>query len=152
MQQPSQDALPAIAIASDHAGYEYKEAIKRFLAGRGHAVVDLGTDSTEQVDYPRFIRPCAEAVGAGKYPLGIILGGSGNGEAIVANRVRGVRCAVCWNLESARLGRAHNNANMISLGQRMMSEADALAIVECWLTTPFDGGRHARRIAEIDEA
>lgn len=142
--------LPAIAIASDHAGFEYKEAIKRFLAARGHEVVDFGTNSNESVDYPQFIRPCAEAVAAGKYPLGIVLGGSGNGEAIVANRVRGARCGVCWNLESARLTKSHNNANMISLGQRMMSEADALPIVAAWLETPFEGGRHARRIAQID--
>ncbi len=88
---------------------------------------------------------------AGEAERGIVLGGSGNGEAMVANRVRGVRCALCWNTESARLGRAHNNANMISLGQRMMTEETALEIVRVWLETPFDGGRHERRIRMIDE-
>lgn len=141
---------PVIAIASDHAGFEYKEAIKRMLTEKGYEVVDFGTDSNEAVDYPLFIGPCARAVGSGQYPRGIVLGGSGNGEAMVANRVKGVRCALCWNLKSAELGRRHNDANMISLGQRMISENDALAIVDTWLNTPFDGGRHARRIAQID--
>lgn len=139
-----------IGIGSDHAGYEYKEAIKKFLAAAGHEVVDFGTHSTEPVDYPLFIRPVAEAVAAGKCERGIVLGGSGNGEAMVANRVRGIRCALCWNVESARLGRAHNDANVISLGGRMVSEALALEIVDTWLKTPFEGGRHIRRIAEID--
>ena len=139
-----------IAIGSDHAGYRYKELIKQHLTAAGHQVTDLGTDSTEPVDYPLFIRPVAEAVAAGRAERGIVLGGSGNGEAIVANRVKGIRCALCWNTESARLGRAHNDANMISLGERMIAEADLLPIVDTWLTTPFDGGRHARRIAEID--
>ena len=139
-----------IAIGSDHAGYRYKELIKHHLTAAGHEVTDHGTDSTEPVDYPLFIRPVAEAVAAGKAERGIVLGGSGNGEAIVANRVKGIRCALCWNTESARLGRAHNDANMISLGERMIAETDLMAIVDTWLTTPFDGGRHARRIAEID--
>ncbi|HET7602652.1 MAG TPA: ribose 5-phosphate isomerase B [Gemmatimonadales bacterium] len=139
-----------IAIGSDHAGYRYKELIKQHLTTAGHQVTDLGTNSTEPVDYPLFIRPVAEAVAAGKAERGIVLGGSGNGEAMVANRVKGIRCALCWNTESARLGRAHNDANMISLGERMIAEADLMPIVDTWLTTPFDGGRHARRIAEID--
>lgn len=139
-----------IAIGSDHAGYRYKELIKQHLISAGHEVTDLGTDSAEPVDYPLFIRPVAEAVAAGRAERGIVLGGSGNGEAIVANRVKGIRCALCWNTESARLGRAHNDANMISLGERMIAEADLMPIVDMWLTTPFDGGRHARRIAEID--
>jgi ribose 5-phosphate isomerase B len=141
-----------IAIGSDHACYRYKELIKQHLTAAGHQVTDLGTDSTEPVDYPLFIRPVAEAVAAGRAERGIVLGGSGNGEAMVANRVKGIRCALCWNTESARLGRAHNDANMISLGERMIAEADLMAIVDTWLTTPFDGGRHARRIAEIDGA
>ncbi len=139
-----------IAIASDHAGYEYKEAIKAFLAERGHEPVDFGTDSDESCDYPLFIRPAAEAVGSGDCERGIVLGGSGNGEAIVANRVAGVRCALCWSRESAEMGRRHNNANAISIGQRMVSLETALDIVATWLDTPFDGGRHARRIAQID--
>lgn len=141
-----------IAIGSDHAGFRYKELLKGHLASLGHDVVDLGTDSTETVDYPRFIRPVAEAVAGGECERGIVLGGSGNGEAIVANRVHGVRCALCWNVETARLGRAHNDANVISLGERMIDQADALAIVDTWLATPFAGGRHQRRIEMIDRA
>lgn len=141
-----------IAIGSDHAGFEYKEQIKALLQKLGHEVRDFGTDSTASVDYPLFIRPVAEAVARGDFERGIVLGGSGNGEAIVANRVKGVRCALCWNTESARLGREHNNANMISIGQRMMSLETALEIVKVWLDTPFAGGRHQKRIDEIDAA
>ncbi|MDB5242554.1 MAG: ribose-5-phosphate isomerase [Spirosoma sp.] len=140
-----------IAIGSDHAGYQYKEAIKQYLTGLGHEVMDKGTDSEAPVDYPRFIRPVAEAVAAGDVERGVVLGGSGNGEAMTANRVRGVRCALCWNEESARLGRQHNDANVISLGQRMMTEEMALRIVQIWLDTPFEGGRHLVRIQELDE-
>ena len=139
-----------IAIGSDHAGFEYKEMLVTVLRSRGHEVMDFGTDSRESVDYPTYIRPVALAVAAGEFERGIVLGGSGNGEAIVANRVRGVRCALCWNVESARLARAHNDANVISLGERMMSREDAVAIVDTWLTTPFDGGRHLKRIQMID--
>jgi ribose 5-phosphate isomerase B len=139
-----------IAIGSDHAGFRYKELLKRQLLADGHEVGDFGTDSPTPVDYPRFIRPVAEAVARGEFDRGIVLGGSGNGEAIVANRVPGVRCTLCWNVESARLGRAHNDSNCLSLGERMVSESDALAILEVWLTTPFDGGRHQARIDQID--
>jgi ribose 5-phosphate isomerase B len=140
-----------IAIGSDHAGYAYKERIKRYLLERGHEVRDFGTHSQEPADYPVYIRPVAEAVSRGEFERGVVLGGSGNGEAMVANRVRGIRCALCWNAESARLARSHNDANMISLGQRMMPEDTALEIVRVWLETPFDGGRHERRIRMIDE-
>lgn len=140
-----------IAIGSDHAGFRYKEAIKTFLTGLGHDVVDEGTDSESPVDYPRFIRPVAEAVAGGAVERGVVLGGSGNGEAITANRVKGVRCALCWNEDSARLGRQHNDANVISIGQRMVSEELALRIVQIWLDTPFEGGRHLARIQELDE-
>lgn len=139
-----------IGIGSDHAGFDYKERIKKFLAGLGHEVRDFGTNSNEPVDYPFFIRPVAEAVASGAVERGIVLGGSGNGEAITANRVKGVRCALCWNLESAELGRRHNDANVLSLGQRMMPPELALQIVKTWLDTPFDGGRHEQRIREID--
>ena len=139
-----------IAIAADHAGFEYKKRLKRELAALGHTVTDFGTDSTEPVDYPVIIRPVAEAVADGRFERGIILGGSGNGEAIVANRVPGVRCTVCWSVESARLARQHNDANILSLGERLTAEADLLPIVTTWLTTAFEGGRHARRIALID--
>jgi ribose 5-phosphate isomerase B len=141
-----------IGIGSDHAGFEYKEAIRKFLKDLGHEVTDFGTNSAERVDYPLFIRPVAEAVAKGQCERGVVLGGSGNGEAIVANRVRGIRCALCWNLDSAKLARQHNNANVISLGQRMMSLETALAIVKMWLETPFDGGRHQHRIDLIDAA
>jgi ribose 5-phosphate isomerase B len=139
-----------IAIGSDHAGFRYKEMIKSLLSELGHAVDDFGTDSEEPVDYPLFIRPVALAVARGEAERGVVLGGSGNGEAMVANRVKGVRCALCWNVESARLGRQHNDANMISLGQRMITEEVALEIVRTWLETPFEGGRHLRRIQMID--
>jgi ribose 5-phosphate isomerase B len=140
-----------IAMGSDHAGYAYKERIKRYLLEQGHEVRDFGTHSQEPADYPVYIRPVAEAVSRGEFERGVVLGGSGNGEAMVANRVRGIRCALCWNAESARLARSHNDANMISLGQRMMPEDTALEIVRVWLETPFDGGRHERRIRMIDE-
>ncbi len=140
-----------IAIGSDHAGFRYKELIKKHLAAAGHEVTDFGTHSSDPVDYPLYIRPVAKAVAASQAERGIVLGGSGNGEAMVANRVRGIRCALCWNIESARLGRAHNDANVISLGERMIAEPDLMPIVDTWLKTPFDGGRHARRIALIDE-
>jgi ribose 5-phosphate isomerase B len=139
-----------IAIGSDHAGYNYKQLIVAYLRAHGHDVTDMGTDSTEPVDYPLFIRPVAEAVGRGDVERGIVLGGSGNGEAIVANRVRGVRCALTWSVEAAQLARHHNDANCISIGERLVDQSILLPIVEAWLTTPFDGGRHLRRIQEID--
>ena len=138
-----------IALGSDHAGFIYKEAIKQWLASHGYEVKDFGTTSTASVDYPDYIRPAAEAVASGECDRGIVLGGSGNGEAMVANKVRGIRCGLAWNEESARLSRAHNDANVLSLGERMMTEEMALRIVEIWLTTPFDGGRHIARIAKI---
>jgi len=141
-----------IALASDHAGFRYKEKIREQLNGLGHEIIDFGTNSEESVDYPDFIVPAARAVANGECEKGIVLGGSGNGEAMAANKVKGIRCALCWNVESARLGRAHNNANMISMGQRMMDIETALAIVEEWLKTPFDGGRHVVRIKKIAEA
>ena len=139
-----------IAIGSDHAGFKYKEQIRLFLESLGHQVTDFGTHSEEPVDYPVFIGPVAQAVARGECERGVVLGGSGNGEAIVANRVKGVRCALCWNEESARMGRKHNDANVLSLGERMMSLDTALALVRIWLETPFDGGRHQRRIDLID--
>src|SRR3989449_2289847 len=129
-----------IAIGSDHAGFDYKEKIKVLLKELGHEVRDFGAFNAEPVDYPVFIRPVAEAVGRGEFERGIVLGGSGNGEAIVANRVPGVRCALCWNVESAALARKHNDANVISIGERMVDLDTALKIVETWLETPFEGG------------
>lgn len=141
-----------IALASDHAGFDYKQAIHKWLVARGHEVRDFGTFDSQPVDYPDFVRPAAEAVSRGECERGIVLGGSGNGEAIVANKVRGVRCGLCWNEESARLNRRHNDGNVLSLGQRMMSQAEALHIVETWLDTAFEGGRHATRIRKIEAA
>ncbi|MBN1670373.1 MAG: ribose 5-phosphate isomerase B [Kiritimatiellae bacterium] len=139
-----------IAIGSDHAGFRYKEEIRRFLANRGDEVVDFGTDSEKSCDYPVLCRPVAEAVAAGECERGIVLGGSGNGEAMVSNRIAGVRCSLCWNEESARYARLHNDANVLSLGQRLVSLETALKIVEVWLTTEFEGGRHLRRVRQID--
>jgi ribose 5-phosphate isomerase B len=139
-----------IAIGSDHAGFKYKEAIKAMLIAEGHTVRDFGTDSDAPVDYPDFCRPVAEAIAHGEVDRGIVLGGSGNGEAMVANRVRGVRCGLCWNEQVAIWNRSHNDANCLSLGERTISEAEALAIVRVWLKTPFEGGRHIRRVQKID--
>lgn len=146
-----QEAVKRIGIGSDHAGYLYKQKISEHLRVRGIEVSDFGTDSQEPVDYPQFIRPVAEAVAQGRVQAGVVLGGSGNGEAITANKVRRIRCALCWNVQSARLAKEHNNANMISIGQRLVSLDDALAIVDTWLNARFQGGRHARRIAQIEQ-
>ena len=140
-----------IAIASDHAGYKYKEEIKKYLQKKNYEVVDFGTDSEEKCDYPDFIIPAAGAVANGECEKGIVLGGSGNGEAMAANRLKGIRCAVCWNTESAKLASAHNDANMISIGQRMMDLKTAIEIVDAWLSTPFEAGRHIPRIKKLDE-
>jgi ribose 5-phosphate isomerase B len=139
-----------IAIGSDHAGFAYKEVIKAMLLENGHTVRDFGTNSDAPCDYPDFIRPVAEAVARGEFERGIVLGGSGNGEAIVANRVRGIRCGVCWTEQVAIWNRSHNDGNVLSLGQRTVSEAEALAIVRTWLSTEFEGGRHLARIKKID--
>jgi ribose 5-phosphate isomerase B len=140
-----------VAIGSDHAGYLYKSLLVRELGRLAHEAIDFGTDSTESVDYPLFVRPVALAVARGDADRGVVLGGSGNGEAMVANRVAGVRCAVCWSEETARLARAHNDANVLALGERLLSEEQACAILKVWLETAFEGGRHVRRIELIDE-
>jgi ribose 5-phosphate isomerase B len=140
-----------IAIGSDHAGFRYKQAIIAHLREGGHEVMDFGTHSEAAVDYPKFIRPVAEAVAADEFERGIVLGGSGNGEAMAANRVRGVRCGLCWSLESARLTRLHNDANVLSLGERMVDLSLALQIVDVFLQTPFEGGRHLARIQQLDD-
>lgn len=142
--------MTTIAIASDHAGYELKQALAAHLAAGGRAVRDFGAGSSAPVDYPDFIRPAAVSVAAGECEAGIVLGASGNGEAMVANKVRGIRCAVCWSEESARLAREHNNANMISIGARLVGAELALAIVDAWLGARFQGGRHQRRISKIE--
>ena len=116
----------------------------------GHEVKDFGTNSEASCGYPDFIFPVARAVVKGEFERGIVLGGSGNGEAIAANRVKGVRCGLCWDLRSARLCREHNNANVLSLGQRMVSIEEAIEIVDLWLVTKFEGGRHQGRIDKVD--
>ena len=140
-----------IAVGSDHAGFAYKRAILQHLLSQGHEAADFGTGSTEPVDYPDFIAPVARAVAAGDYERGIVLGGSGNGEAMAANKVRGVRCALCWNEATAELSRRHNDANVLSLGERMLTADEALGIVDRWLATPFDGGRHSARVRKHHE-
>jgi ribose 5-phosphate isomerase B len=139
-----------IAIGSDHAGFAYKEQIKILLATLGHGVRDFGTLSDAPVDYPLFIRPAAEAVARGECERGIVLGGSGNGEAIVANKVRGIRCALCWSLDTARWSREHNDANVLAIGERTIPVELALEIVRVWLTTSFEVGRHAARVRAIE--
>jgi ribose 5-phosphate isomerase B len=140
-----------IGVASDHAGFRYKALVAQRLRDLGHAVQDFGASSEAPVDYPDFVHPLATAVAEGRLDRGIVFGGSGNGEAMSANRVRGVRCAVSWNAESARLSRAHNDANVLSIGQRLVAEDQLLAIVDVWLATAFEGGRHAARVRKLDE-
>lgn len=139
-----------IAIASDHAGYVYKTELIVLLKEQGHEVTDFGTDSEASVDYPDFIRPAAEAVARGDVDRGIVLGGSGNGEQMAANKVRGVRCALCWNTTTARLARQHNDANIISIGQRVMGIEEAKDAVLTFISTDFEGGRHTRRIEKLE--
>jgi ribose 5-phosphate isomerase B len=142
--------MTRIAIAADHAGYRLKEVIKTHLEAAGHEVSDFGTDSEDPVDYPDYVRPAARSVAEGRNELGIVLGGSGNGEAMAANKVRGIRCAVCWNEASARLAKEHNNANMIAIGARLVGERVAIEIVDTWLQASFQSGRHLRRIDKLE--
>lgn len=143
--------MMSIAIASDHAGYHLKETLRAYLQKEGYEVNDFGTDSDTPVDYPDYIRPAAISVAEGKNDVGIVLGGSGNGEAMAANKVRGVRCALCWNELSARLAKEHNNANMIAMGARMVSEDEAIKIVDTWLNAEFEYGRHMQRIEKLEQ-
>jgi ribose 5-phosphate isomerase B len=141
-----------IAIASDHAGFVYKTELISLLKELGHEVSDFGTDSEASVDYPDFIRPAAEAVARGEAERGIVLGGSGNGEQMAANKVRGVRCALCWNTTTARLARQHNDANVMSIGQRVTGIETAKDAVRVFLSTDFEAGRHVRRIEKLESA
>jgi ribose 5-phosphate isomerase B len=144
------ETMKSVAIASDHAGFEYKLVLKSHLESKGFKVQDFGTDSVAPVDYPDFVRAAARAVAELQHPFGIIVGGSGN-EAIVANRLRGIRCAVVWDEQSARLAKEHGDCNMIAIGQRQMSKEEAVSVVDAWVTAQFKGGRHRRRIDKIDE-
>jgi ribose 5-phosphate isomerase B len=138
-----------ISLGSDHAGFEYKQAIAEMLRTQGHEVIDCGTHSAESTDYPLWCIPAAEKVANGEAEKGIVFGGSGNGEAIAANKVKGIRCAIAWSDDTARLGSEHNNANVLSIGERMVSLEDAKRLVGIWLSTPFEGGRHLKRIEEL---
>ena len=143
--------MTTIALGTDHAGFRLKEKIKKYLQNNGYQVNDFGAFDDNSSDYPDFCRPAAESVASGQSDLGIVFGGSGNGEAIVANKVKGIRCGLCWNVESARLAKEHNNANMISLGARMVSDNKAIEIVRTWLDSKFEGGRHILRIDKIEK-
>lgn len=138
-----------IGLACDHAGYRLKEAVKQHLKENGYEVVDFGTDSSESVDYADFAHPLAEAVEQGKLDRGITLCGSGNGISMTANKHPGIRAAICWNEEITRLAREHNDANVCSLPARFLSDEEARQIVDLFLSTGFEGGRHQRRIDKI---
>ena len=141
-----------IAIGADHAGFALKEHFKSTLARLGHSVDDHGTDSDASVDYPPICAAVGRAVASGAADRGIVLGGSGQGEQIAANKVIGIRAALCNDLFTARLSRAHNNANVLAMGGRIVAFALAVEIMTVWLETEFDGGRHQRRIDQISEA
>ena len=138
-----------IGLACDHAGYRLKEAVKKHLKEAGYEVVDFGTDSDQSVDYADFAHPLAEAVEQGKLDRGVTLCGSGNGISMVANKHQGIRGAICWNEEITRLAREHNDANVCSLPARFLSEDEAFRIVDLFMSTGFEGGRHKRRIDKI---
>ncbi|MBQ6370343.1 MAG: ribose 5-phosphate isomerase B [Firmicutes bacterium] len=140
-----------LAIASDHGGYKLKEAIRKHLAERGEKVVDLGTHSEDSVDYPIYGKACAEAVASGKAERGIVVCGTGIGISIAANKVKGIRCGLCTSVEMAEMSRRHNNANILALGGRTTDEELALQIVDTFLDTEFEGGRHKRRTDMLDE-
>ncbi|HUF37712.1 MAG TPA: ribose 5-phosphate isomerase B [Anaerolineales bacterium] len=140
-----------VALGADHGGYHLKETLKRHLEAQGHAVVDCGTHSTDSVDYPDFARAVADLVGQGKAWRGIVIDGAGIGSSMAANKVRGVRASLCYDHATARNAREHNDANVLTLGAGLIGESLAIQIVDIWLTTPFGGGRHARRVDKIME-
>lgn len=138
-----------ISIGCDHAGYQYKDFIKATLESQGHSVSDHGTNGPDSVDYPDFAHPLADAVENGKSELGILICGSGNGVCMTANKHAGIRAALCWNVELGALARQHNNANVLCLPARFISQELALEIVETFIKTEFEGGRHANRVQKI---
>ena len=140
-----------IAMGCDHAGFPLKVELKAYLTEQGHEIVDVGTDSEAMVDYPQFCAAAARAVVEGRADRGIVLGGSGQGEQLAANKVRGVRAAVCNDLHLAELSRRHNDANVLAMGGRIVAVQLAKEITALWLDTPFDGGRHARRLEQVAE-
>ena len=139
-----------VALGTDHAGFHHKQAIRTLLESKGFEVLDFGAHSDESSDYPDFVRPAAEAVAAGKAHYGVVLGGSGNGEAMVANKIPGVRCGLGWDAWSVDMTRKHNDANVLALGARVVEEAEALELVQQFLNTEFEGGRHQRRVEKIE--
>jgi ribose 5-phosphate isomerase B len=142
-------AVVQIAIGSDHAGFALKARLAQVLGSRGHDVLDLGTDSEAPVDYPKYCAAVGREVASGGADRGIVLGGSGQGEQIAANKVHGVRAALCNDLYTARMSRAHNDANVLAIGARIVAFELAEEILDVWLATPFDGGRHIQRIEQI---
>ena len=138
-----------IAIGCDHAGFPYKDAIKKLLEEEGHKVQDFGTDSTDSVDYPDFVHPVANTVEGKKARFGVLICGSGNGVAMTANKHQRIRAAICWNTDLASLARRHNNANIVCIPARFISKRKALAIVDAFVKTKFEAGRHARRVRKI---
>jgi len=145
------DTLKKIAIGSDHAGYKFKEFLKQFLQSQEYNITDFGTNSEESMDYPDPIHPLARAVENKEFDKGIIICGSGNGVAMVANKYSSVRAAVCWNEEITRLSRSHNDANIIALPARFITQEQALTFVQVFLSTVFEGGRHLRRVEKISQ-
>lgn len=145
------DSLNKIAVGSDHAGYELKEFLKKYLQNQQYTIKDFGTTSIESMDYPDPIHPLADAVNRNEFELGVIICGSGNGVAIVANKYRKVRAAVCWNEEITKLARRHNNANIISLPARFITAEQGLRFLQIFLDTAFEGGRHLRRVEKISQ-
>ena len=139
-----------IALGTDHAGYPLKEALLEYLKSKAIKTIDCGSFSDESCDYPDFIRPAARKVISGEANRAIVLGGSGNGEAIAANKIKGIRCALCYDVWSAEMASLHNNANCIAIGARPTPKELAIQIVDTWLSTPFEGGRHQRRIDKIE--
>ncbi|MCX6182948.1 MAG: ribose 5-phosphate isomerase B [Bacteroidetes bacterium] len=138
-----------IAIAADHAGYLLKDTIKEYLQSKGHQIKDFGTNSDQSCDYPDYAHPLAKAVNDGAYKLGILICGSANGVNMTANKHQNVRSALCWNVEVAQLARQHNNANVVALPSRFISKELAIEIVEAFVSTDFEGGRHANRVNKI---
>ena len=141
--------MAVVALGADHAGFPLKQDLKKWLVAEGHTVLDVGTHSPESVDYPDFAAAVARAVSAGEATSGVLVCGTGIGMAISANKVAGIRAAVCHDVETARLSRQHNDLNVLALAGRSTTPDSAVAIVRAWLETPFEGGRHERRLAKV---
>ena len=140
-----------IALGCDHAAFELKEAVKAKMESEGHTIIDVGTDSTESVDYPKYGHAVGKAVASGEAERGIAICGSGIGISIACNKVPGIRAALCTSVEMAEMCRRHNNANVVCMGARMISQELAFDIIDTWMTTEFEGGKHLRRINEIED-